>query len=98
MKSLPAILGRVKATHEFYAAAAEHAVSLAAESKRCLGVAITYHGFLVVQEVSRIEPRFHVMTINWRSDPDHLADTMAFCARSFGFDSGIRKGRRKGEG
>lgn len=93
MKPLPAILGRVKATNEFYAAAAERAVGLASESERCLGVAITSHGFLVVQEVSKIEPKFHVMTINWRTDPDHLADTMTFCARKLGFDNGVRKGR-----
>lgn len=95
-RKFPAILGRVKGTHEFYADAAERAVKIAGEAGDAFGVALTFHGFLVVEEIRRIHPKFFVMAITHKTDPDHLADTMAFCARETGFDTGVRKGRRPG--
>jgi len=90
---LPLVLGRIKETNEFYDEAAERALRALSFKRDRLAVMITKTGLMVATDVSKIEPKFHVLTINHRTDPDHLVSTMKECAFALGFDEGVRRGR-----
>lgn len=97
-KPLPVVLGRIKETNEFYAAAAQRALSAISFNRERLAVIITKTGVLVADEPKKIDAmdlRFHVLTINYRTDPDELASSMKQAAFDLGFDDGIRKGRKR---
>lgn len=61
-------------------------------------VHITKHGRIVLLDgETKIEnPKLHILTINHKTSPDFLADSMEEAAKSLGFDTGVRRGRVEG--
>lgn len=93
---LPATLGRVQETNEFYQQVAAKALEYIGFHRSKLAVRITRHGFVVVDEVpTEIDMKFHVITINHRTDPDLIAEELRTTAFNLGFDEGVRRGRAR---
>jgi hypothetical protein len=92
---IPAILGRVRETNKFYETAAERALQLISAERKALVVRFARNGMIVVDDKFEIDLKFHVLTINHRTDPAELAANLSQCAFDLGFDEGIRNGRKR---
>lgn len=93
---LPAKIGRVQETREFYVRAAEQAISMVGFQCPRLQLRISRHGFVEVDAVpAEPDMKWHVITINHKSDPDAVAEELESKAIELGFDEGIRRGRKR---
>lgn len=89
---LPRVFGRCLETNKFYDDAAAEALGLIRHGYAMLVISITKTGHVVIDEPSRSDDRYAVITITHRADPDHVSETLKFEAIQRGFDEGIRRG------